>query len=265
MRIWWCVGGPLAFLPIHAAGIYDGSKQGIASTPSDFAISSYTLTVRTLIDSIKSPREYDEDNLGLFMISQPDTPHLPPIPRTTEEVRRVEQKMMHRDIRVFHLDSAAATVDRGVANMKAYSCIHFACHAQQHTEKPLKSGFSLYDGRLELSSIIQQRLVGADLTFLSACQTSAGNEKLAEEAVHLAVGMLAAGYRGAVATMWSIRDEYGPIIAEDFYSNLIQDSERLSGEYAARALHHATENLRKSLGDSESALLTWVPYVYFGL
>ena len=265
MRIWWCVSGPLAFLPIHAAGIYDGSKPGIASTLSDFAISSYTPTVRTLIDSVKSPQEYDKDNSGLFMISQPDTPNLPNIPQTTEEVHRVEQKLIPRDIRVLHLDSAAATVDHGIANMKAYSCIHFACHAQQCTDKPLKSGFFLYDGRLELSSIIQQRLVGADLAFLSACQTSAGDEKLSEEAVHLAAGMLAAGYRGAVATMWSIRDEYGPIIAEDFYSNLIQDSERLSGEYAARALHHATQNLRKSLGDSESALLIWVPYVHFGL
>ena len=45
------------------------------------------------------------------MISQPDTPHLPYIPATTEEVRRVEQKLMSRDIQVLHLDSAAATVD----------------------------------------------------------------------------------------------------------------------------------------------------------
>jgi len=199
------------------------------------------------------------------MISQPDTPHLPYIPATTEEVRRVEQKLKSRDIQVLCLDSTAATVDRGIANMKSHSCIHFACHAKQNTEQPLKSGFSLYDGQLELSSIIQQRLVGADFVFLSACQTSAGDERLSEEAVHLAAGMLAAGYRGAVATMWSIRDEHGPIIAEDFYSNLIQDTEHLSGEYAARALHHATQNLRKSLGDSESALLTWVPYVHFGL
>ena len=265
MRIWWCLSGPLAFLPIHAAGIYDGSNAGIASTLSDFAISSYTPTVRALVDDVKRPRDSDKGNSGLFMVSQPDTPHLPHIPGTTEEVRRVKQKLTSQGVQVLHLDSAAATVDRGIANMKVYSCIHFACHAQQNTEKPLKSGFFMYDGRLELSSIIQQHLVGADLAFLSACQTSAGDEKLSEEAVHLAAGMLAAGYRGAVATMWSIRDEYGPIIAEDFYSNLIQDSERLSGEYAARALHHATQNLRKSLGDSESALLTWVPYVHFGL
>ena len=88
--------------------------------------------------------------------------------------------------------------------MKSYSCIHFACHAKQNAKQPLKSGFSLYDGQLELSSIIQQRLVGVDFSaFLSASQTNAGGERLSEEAVHLAAGMLAAGCRGAVATMWS--------------------------------------------------------------
>ncbi|KDR77795.1 hypothetical protein GALMADRAFT_138850 [Galerina marginata CBS 339.88] len=245
--------------------IYDGFKPGIASTLPEFAISSYTPTVRALVDIVKTPREFDKEKSGLFMISQPDTPCLPRIPGTTEEVRRVERKLTSQDIQVLRLDSAAATVERGIENMKAYSCIHLACHAEQNTVKPLKNGFSLYDGRLELSSILQQRLVGADLAFLSACQTSAGDEKLSEEAVHLAAGMLAAGYRGAVATMWSIRDEHGPVIAEDFYSNLTQDSEGLSGEHAARALHHATQNLRKSLDDSELALLTWVPHVHFGL
>ncbi|KAF8873176.1 CHAT domain-containing protein [Gymnopilus junonius] len=266
LRIWWCATGPLAFLPIHAAGIYDDVKPGIASTLPDFAVSSYTPTVRTLVDIMKAPREVREGNSGVLMISQPDTPHLPRIPGTTEEVRRVEQQLRSHKVRVLCLESAAATVGLGISKMNAYSCIHLACHAHQDTEKPLKSGFALYDGPLELSSIIRERLVGADLAFLSACQTSAGDEKLSEEAVHLAAGMLAAGYRSAVATMWSINDIYGPRIAEDFYVNLINDSEEgLDSRYAASALHVATQNLRKSLGNSESALLSWVPYVHFGL
>jgi CHAT domain-containing protein len=108
----------------------------------------------------------------------------------------------------------------------------------------------------DVSLLATQRTSSVYLAFLSACQTSAGNDKLSEEAVHLAAGMLAAEYRGAVATMWSIRDEYGPKFGEDFYSNPTQDSEHLSGEYAACALHHTTQNLRKSLGDS--ALLTFM-------
>lgn len=148
--------------------------------------------------------------------------------------------------------------------METHSCIHLACHASQNTDTPLKSGFSLYDGTLELSAIIQKRLIGAELAFLSACQTSTGDEKLSEEAVHLAAGMLAAGYRGVVATMWSISDKYGPQIAEDFYTAVLGGGDGLNGDCAAKALHDATQKLRRAIGDSESALLVWVPYVHFG-
>ncbi|KAF8961803.1 hypothetical protein BDZ97DRAFT_1827243 [Flammula alnicola] len=83
--------------------------------------------------------------------------------------------------------------------------------------------------------------------------------------------MLAAGCHAVVATMWSIMDRHGPKIAEDFYTHLIrqvharEESEGLSGVGGAHALHHATQQIRKTLGDSESSLLVWVPYVHFGL
>jgi CHAT domain-containing protein len=264
-RIWWCVTGPLAFLPIHAAGIYSGPGTGFGSKLSDFAISSYTPTIRVLFDRVKTrPVLTDNKKLGLLMISQPNTPGLSSIPKTTEEVKVIQTLTKKCIPRVCCLEGRAATVDRTSIEMKAYSSVHFACHASQNTAQPLKSGFSLHDGRLELSSIIQKRLLGVDLAFLSACQTSTGDEKLSEEAVHLAAGMLAAGYRGVVATMWSIKDRYAPEFAEDFYKNLIE-GESFSGEHAAQAIHHAAQNLRQKLAleksDLERSLLVWVPYV----
>jgi CHAT domain-containing protein len=202
------------------------------------------------------------------MISQPDAPYQSPIPGTTAEVRAIEDLMKsHKNdnIRVHCLESAAATVDKAITNMETYNCIHFACHASQNTSDALKSGFALYDGFLDLASITRKRLVGADLAFLSACQTSTGDEKLSEEAVHLAAGMLAAGYRGVVATMWSISDNYAPGIAREFYSCLMEGQDGLNGEEAARSLHCAVQRLRQTVGDSERSLLIWVPYVHFGL
>jgi hypothetical protein len=97
-------------------------------------------------------------------------------------------------------------------------------------------------------------------------------DALSEEAIHLAAGMLAAGYRGVVATMWSITDRYGPVVAGEFYRELrnhqTSDGSKpvsVSSQGAASAPHHATKNLRESLDDSEASLLTWVPYVRFGL
>ena len=81
-----------------------------------------------------------------------------------------------------------------------------------------------------------------------------GDEELSEEAVHLAGGMLAAGYRGVVATTWTINDERAVEIAKDFYHNLLSygpdESGKLEGlmsDRAAYALHHASESMREMI------------------
>lgn len=220
------------------------------------------------MDRLKTEQVLANKKSGLFILSQPSTPGLPPIPKTTEEVQIIQRLAKDSIPRVCCLEGAVATVDQTAIEMEAYGSVHFACHASQNPDKPLKSAFSLHDGQLELFSIIQKRLEGVDLAFLSACQTSTGDEALSEEAVHLAAGMLAAGYRGVVATMWSIRDSYAPEFAEDFYTHLLKGSVGFSGQNAAHALHHATQNLRRKLAtdriDLESSLLVWVPYVHFG-
>ncbi|KAF9535341.1 hypothetical protein CPB83DRAFT_5472 [Crepidotus variabilis] len=47
-RIWWCSAGPLAFLPLHAAGIYKPKGSCLA----DYAVSSYIPTVGAFIEEI---------------------------------------------------------------------------------------------------------------------------------------------------------------------------------------------------------------------
>jgi len=92
----------------------------------------------------------------------------------------------------------------------------------------------------------------------------------------LAAGMLAAGHRGVVATMWSIEDMaiYAPQITEDFYSHLLDSGGTTSGKRgldaagSARALDHSVrrrvqENAQRS--DTEHDLLTWVRYIHFGI
>ncbi|KAF8163839.1 CHAT domain-containing protein [Crassisporium funariophilum] len=270
-RIWWCATGPLAFLPIHAAGLYGSKYNGGASCVSDFAVSSYTPTVSALLERVNTIRTIDNRARGLLLISQPNSPGLPKIPGTTKEVHAVCERLRAGKTACLCLEGEVGSIDRVTKEIEAYSCIHLACHAIQEIQNPLSSGFFLHDGRLELSEIIKKKLPNADLAFLSACQTSKGDERLSEEAVHLAAGMLAAGYRGVVATMWSIQDYYGPVITGEFYGVLAShgrgDGEegRLSSEHAAYALHFATKRMRETLGDSESSLLVWVPYVHMGL
>ena len=107
----------------------------------------------------------------------------------------------------------------------------------------------------------------AELAFLSACQTAVGDEKVPEESAHLAAGMLVVGFRGVVATMWSIQDSDAPIIVEAFYTKLLalrrEEGVALKGTGAPYALHEATRALREKVG--EKNFMRWVPFVHLGV
>ena len=169
-------------------------------------------------------------------------------------------------IDVLLLEGNEATTDKVKAEMKTHNWVHFACHGIQDADQPLKSGVCLHDGRLELLEIMRQQIPNPDLAFLSACQTSKGDVKLSEEVVHFAAGMLAAGYHGVVGTMWNISDMHGPEFATQFYKYLLMEKglEGLDSTQAAYALDYAVRKVRESLGDSNNAFLTWIPYVHFG-
>ena len=208
----------------------------------------------------------------VLLISQPSTPGLPPIPATRTETRGLRDTMAKEHFKALLLEDDAATMARVTEEMKTHDWVHFACHAIQDRSDPLKSGIHLHDGRLELVEMMKQQISNADHVFLSACQTGTGDEKLSDEVAHIAAGMLAVGYRGVVGTMWSISDTHAPEIAKGFYEHLLDGvprgeggRKRLDSSYAARALDESIRKTREQLGDSEDALLTWVPYVHFGI
>ncbi|KAF6754379.1 CHAT domain-containing protein [Ephemerocybe angulata] len=279
-RIWWCATGPLSSLPLHAAGIYKGNASTRVDI-SQYAVSSYIPTVGSLTDRVKRQAAFSitkpisMQESGILLVSQPNAPGMAPIPGTTREIHAISALISSQNVNHLTLEDEAATTQSVISHLPLFSHVHLACHASQNASQPLSSGFYLADGRLELSRIIKSNLTasGANLAFLSACQTSAGDQKLSEEAVHLAAGMLAAGYMGVVATMWSIQDEHAPGFATDFYGELVRVTAEAQGQnnlgtdsgYAAASLHHAQKRLREKLGDSERALWTWIPYVHFGL
>ena len=207
-----------------------------------------------------------------MLVGQPNAPApLRPIPGTATEIEEIWKELSTHGVHATRVENEAATVARVRDNMSVHNSIHLACHGIQDTSHPLHSGFAMCDARLELSELIKIQNAHADLAFLSACQTSTGDKLLAEEAVHLAGGMLAAGYRGVVSTMWMINDQHAVEVAKYFYNNLLSyrpesgEGEGLMSARAAYALHHVSERMRERLGNSEDALHAWVPYVHFGI
>ncbi|KAI0030245.1 CHAT domain-containing protein, partial [Vararia minispora EC-137] len=256
-RIIWCASGPLALLPLHAAGIYDGDQKRRAF---EYATHSYTPSLSALLGAYRQSLNPVKMDSAIFTVSQPATPGEAPLPGTVVEVARIQR--VTGIPKLSWLNDADATATAVLTQIGQHPWAHLACHAVQHPTDPMESGFLLHDGSMSLRAIMRRTTLGCNaLAVLSACQTATGDNKRPEEAMHLAAGMLMTGFRSVVGTMWSIGDSDAPILVEAFYSYLVRDALSDSRQ-SAHALHHAVGRLRESVG--EDNFLQWVPFVHYG-
>ncbi|KAJ7107528.1 CHAT domain-containing protein [Mycena epipterygia] len=262
-RLWWCPTGLLTFLPIHAAGIY--AELG-TDCVSDYVVSSYTPTLTSLLDlSTQTPSVFK-----MTAVIQPETPMLPSLPATKDELTKIREKVPQKWLTSLG-DTPPATVDDVLQHLRESSLVHFACHGTQDQRNPLETCLHLTDGRLKVSELMRGKSQNKSmsLAFLSACETAKGDETVPDEAMHLAATLLFAGFRGVVATMWTMADPDGPTIAEMFYQHLFKGCDADADPpilpdltKAAEALHIAVKNLRE---DPEVSFSRWVPFVHYGL
>ncbi|KAF8686099.1 TPR-like protein [Rhizoctonia solani] len=233
-HITWCPTGALSFLPLHAAGDYSRPQSRVF----DHVISSYTPTLTALLSSSSSAL-YGTSRV--LIVGQEATPGHQQLPGTKQELECIVRHMQGR-VEYSQLLGNQAT-------------------KTGNAHDPTESGFFLHDGTLELALINQRLLKNKGLAFLSACQTATGDEKLPDEAIHLASGMLITGYSSVIATMWSVYDEDAPMVADRVYAQLMKDGKIGNGE-AGRALHGAVAELRDKVGEREFS--HWVPYIHIG-
>ncbi|KAJ7259411.1 CHAT domain-containing protein [Mycena rebaudengoi] len=182
--------------------------------------------------------------------------------RTQEEIAHIQRLALGK-FTVLRLDEEMATVQSVQQGMIESRWVHFACHGVQNVSNPTESALLLAGtSHFTLESIIRLALPHADFAFLSACQTATGDRTLQEESVHLAAGMLLAGYRGVIATMWTIRDDDAPQVACDVYEHLFKISPP-DATQAAEALHLAIQRLRE--GSGKKSFTYWVPFIHIGV
>ncbi|KAG8771760.1 hypothetical protein FRC12_003429 [Ceratobasidium sp. 428] len=251
-HITWCVSGPLSFLPLHAAGDYDHPSTVLPN----IAISSYTPTITSLAQESSSPHAFS----GLLMVGHESSiRNLNPLPGAKAELDQIASHA--RAIRITRIEEESACADAVLQGMADHSWVHFACHGSQNKLEPMKSALHLHDKDLDLLTIARTRLENAQFAFLSACQTATGDAALPDESIHLAAGLLMAGYPTVIATMWSISDADAPLVAGKVYESLLENGVPNSRK-AAKALHKAVASLRESIGVDEFA--RWVPYIHIG-
>ncbi|KAM5546272.1 hypothetical protein V8D89_000398 [Ganoderma adspersum] len=253
-RIWWCLSGPLAFLPLHAAGPYQ------APGVPDLIVSSYTPTLRSLLSaySYQAPRAA----FSMLAIAQPDAPGMNPLPAVRKELSTIERACARVSGPLTTLVGPDATPIAASQALSSHTWLHITCHAHQDPHYPFDSAFHLHKAPLTLKSLMQLDLARVQFAFLSACLTSAGDTHLPDECIHLAAGLQFAGVRSAVATLWSVDDRAAAFVTDKVYGRLMKEggSEPDAGE-AARALHDAVLD-RKAAG---KAMVHWVPFIHVGI
>ncbi|KAJ7725145.1 CHAT domain-containing protein [Mycena maculata] len=141
------------------------------------------------------------------------------------------------------------------------SWVHLACHGVQDLIEPTKSRLILYDGVLELETILRMPLSNAEFVFLAACQTAMGDAELVNESFHLGGGFIAAGFCGAIGTLWSMNDQDGPVVAEHVYSHLFRDGRQPHASDAAEALQLAVNKLKAQ----KVPYQRWIPFIHMGI
>jgi DNA-binding MltR family transcriptional regulator len=262
-RIWWYPTGPLTFIPIHAAGPH---KFNGTVDVSRIVISSYVTTLDSLLQAQTKKKSVPTGQMKLLAVSQPNTPGQSPLPQSTHEVLGIVQLAFSAGWEandIVRLHDLNATVSRVSDALDTCSWAHFACHGSHDPVLGTKSALALHDGYLELAQLASKRLSIGQFAFLSACHAASGLKELPGEAMHLAAGLQFAGFPSVIATLWSIRDDDAPKVADHTYRYLFRNGiQGLEPSEAATALNLAILRLRE---DPDVTVDRWAPFIHFGI
>ncbi|KAJ6522502.1 CHAT domain-containing protein [Mycena vulgaris] len=244
-RLWWLPTGAFTGLPLHAC------------SPTNDFIHSYTATLGSLVAAY-SKKSSSPPRVGVVGVTYTGsgTHHLPGV---EQELKRIMSII--KTFPVQCLEGPQATPDAVKHQLQDCTWVHLACHGTQDLREPTKSRLLLYQGALELETILRMDLSTAEFVFLAACQTAMGDYQLVNESFHLGGGFIAAGFRSAIGTLWSMNDRDGPLVAEKVYSHLFREGRQPQASDAAEALQLAVEELKTQKVPYER----WIPFIHMGI
>jgi CHAT domain-containing protein len=133
---------------------------------------------------------------------------------------------------------AQATEAAVRAEIERYPLLHFATHGYLSEDAPLLSAILFADGdALSVYEIMSLQL-DADLVTLSACRTALGATTGGDDVLGLTRGLLSAGARAALVSLWPVNDASTSLLMSRFYRHL------RAGATPAAALQAAQNELR---------------------
>jgi hypothetical protein len=239
-RVWWCAGGPLVTLPVHAAAL-------------DRVVSSYIPSVRALRHA-RGRAPLTGAALDRMLVVPVTSAGRASLPAVKDEAESLRALFPGATI----MSAEQATVARVAEALGRHPVVHFACHAETDAGVPARSALHLFDGPLTVVRLGRVGVPEAALAYLSACETASTSDPHAAEALHLASAFQAIGFRHVVASLWKVEDAAARELTEDVYRRL---SVAGSADDVATALHEAV--LARRLADPD-AVADWATFIHTG-
>ena len=166
-----------------------------------------------------------------------------------DEVHAVARLLPHADLRVGSAASLEALREAGPVSR----IVHIATHGYFREDNPLFSGVRLGDSYLTVPDIYDLRLP-VDLITLSGCGTGLNVVAAGDELRGLVRGLLAAGARSALLSLWDVHDQSTADFMASFYEGLNAGLSKAVAHQRAMAL----------LRTAHPHPYFWAPFVLIG-
>lgn len=227
--------GILHQLPFHA--LQDGER----CLADEYTI-SYTPSGGVLAAGLRRPASQQHGN-AVFGVADARSPAI------EREARKVAELLP--DSRLFLGEAATEEQLRLVA--PEARILHIATHGFFRRDNPLFSAIRLGDGFLSLFDLYRLDLT-ADLVTLSGCSTGLNEVVGGDELLGLTRGLLHAGARAVLLSLWDVQDESTAEYMTMFYGRMAE------GQTAAVASRDALRNLRNKYEHP----YYWAPFCLVG-
>jgi CHAT domain-containing protein/predicted negative regulator of RcsB-dependent stress response len=227
--------GILHYLPFHA--LFDGERYLADSFTISYAPSAgiFALCQRKPSRASGAP----------LVIGVPDSR----APFIQNEAESVSRALPNSELILGAEEGEAALREKGAESR----LIHIATHGQHRPDNPLFSGIRLGKSYLNLYDLYQLRL-NADLVTLSGCATGMNVVSAGDELLGLMRGLLHAGARSLLLTLWDVQDRTTADFMALFYRHLAATAD------TSVALQDAMAELRAA----HPHPYYWAPFVLVG-
>jgi CHAT domain-containing protein len=170
-------------------------------------------------------------------------------PLIGDEVVAVAGLLPESDLYLGEHATSAVLRDKGALSR----FIHIATHGHFRHDNPLFSGVRLGDGNVQLYDLYNLSLP-AELIALSGCATGLNVTARGDELLGLQRGLIYAGAKSLLLTMWEVHDQSTAQFMRLFYQALLEGADK------AKALQSAAIQLREQYPHP----YYWAPFVLIG-